>query len=342
MSNRNITSSPAESNKLAHLVGGFTGGIVATFSLHPFEVLKTRFAVNDGSNLIKHKYTGIGNALRVIYKTNGIRGFYQGVSPNLIGSGISWGMFLYLYEKFKSGLSQGGEATLNNQLTAACLSGVTTLTLTNPIWVVKTRMILQSDTATNSSYYRNVFDGLSKIWRGEGIRGLYRGYLAGVIGVSHGVVQIVSYDRLKSIYRQCYVATGDTPWYVYLSLSAASKVFAVTSTYPYLVVPYQLLLTAKKYSWFLLPSLHVSVSRLVRSGFRNSEPSHDLYKGVIQTTVLTARNEGIRGFYKGMLPSLLRLTPATDHNTKYSYTNTQCLLQATQDKRFIPVVLNSP
>lgn len=281
MSNRNITSSPAESNKLAHLVGGFTGGIVATFSLHPFEVLKTRFAVNDGSNLIKHKYTGIGNALRVIYKTNGIRGFYQGVSPNLIGSGISWGMFLYLYEKFKSGLSQGGEATLNNQLTAACLSGVTTLTLTNPIWVVKTRMILQSDTATNSSYYRNVFDGLSKIWRGEGIRGLYRGYLAGVIGVSHGVVQIVSYDRLKSIYRQCYVATGDTPWYVYLSLSAASKVFAVTSTYPYQVVRFRI------------------------------QSQHDLYKGVIQTTVLTARNEGIRGFYKGMLPSLLRLTPAT-------------------------------
>ena len=281
MSNQKITLPPAESNKLAHMVGGFTGGIVATFSLHPFEVFKTRFAVNDGSNVVKHKYTGLGDALKVIYKTNGIKGFYQGVSPNLIGSGVSWGLFLYLYEKFKSGLSDGREITLNNQLIAACSSGVTTLTLTNPIWVVKTRMILQSNTSTNNSYYRNVFDGLSKIWGGEGIRGLYRGYVAGVIGVSHGVVQIVSYDRLKSIYRQYYLATEDTPWYVYLSLSAISKVFAVTSTYPYQVVRFRI------------------------------QSHNQLYKGVIQTTVLTARNEGVHGFYKGMLPSLLRLTPAT-------------------------------
>ena len=281
MNNQKITSPPAESNKLAHMVGGSTGGMVATFTLHPFEVLKTRFAVNDGSNMVQHKYTGLGHALKVIFKTNGIKGFYQGVSPNLIGSGISWGLFLFLYEKFKSGLSEGGEATLNNQLVAACLSGVSTLTLTNPIWVVKTRMILQSNTAADNSSYRNLIDGLRKIWRGEGIRGLYKGYVAGVIGVSHGVVQIVSYDRLKSLYRQHYVPTGDTPWYVYLSLSATSKVFAVTLTYPYQVVRFRI------------------------------QSQNDLYNGVIQTAVLIARNEGIRGFYKGILPSVLRLTPAT-------------------------------
>ncbi|KAI6650455.1 Mitochondrial folate transporter/carrier-like isoform X2 [Oopsacas minuta] len=286
MNDKNITSTIAKptNRSIPHLIGGFSGGIIATFTLHPFEVLKTRLAVNDGSNsrIIHHKYTGLSNALQVIYRTSGMKGFYQGVTPNLIGSSISWGVFLYLYDILKFSLANGEEITMKHQLLSACLSGVTTLSITNPIWVVKTRMILQSTQYTDTYYYRNVFDGLNKIWRNEGIFGLYRGYIAGVIGVSHGVVQIVSYDRLKTIYKQYNNNNNiNIPWYVYISLSAVSKVLAVIPTYPYQVIRFRI------------------------------QSKNDLYRGIIQTTVMTARNEGVRGFYKGMLPSILRVTPAT-------------------------------
>ena len=276
---------------IAHLIGGFTGGVIATFSLHPFEVLKTRLAVNDGSlsERIHHKYTGIGNAIRVIYNRNGVKGFYQGVSPNLIGSSFSWGIFLFLYERFKSELS-GNSLKLEHQIISASLSGVITLTLANPIWVVKTRMILQSSTvieamSTQSYYYRGVLDALSKIWRSEGMHGLYKGYFAGVLGVSHGVVQIVSYDRLKTGYRMYNnIGSYDSialPTSVYLVLSATSKILAVMMTYPYQVVRFRI------------------------------QSNNELYRSIIQTTILTARNEGAYGFYKGLLPSILRVTPAT-------------------------------
>lgn len=63
---------------------------------------------------------------------------------------------------------------------AAAEAGVLTLLVTNPIWVVKTRLCLQYGTdasLTNSSQhqcYNGMGDALVKIYRNEGIRGLYR------------------------------------------------------------------------------------------------------------------------------------------------------------------------
>lgn len=59
---------------------------------------------------------------------------------------------------------------------AASEAGVLTLLMTNPIWVVKTRLCLQYDNkvdASNMKYYRGMMDGLLKIYRTEGFRGLY-------------------------------------------------------------------------------------------------------------------------------------------------------------------------
>lgn len=64
-------------------------------------------------------------------------------------------------------------------MAAAAQAGVLTLVMTNPIWVVKTRLCLQYDgVATtakdNRSRYGGMVDALSKIYKYEGIRGLYK------------------------------------------------------------------------------------------------------------------------------------------------------------------------
>ena len=59
---------------------------------------------------------------------------------------------------------------------AASEAGVLTLLMTNPIWVVKTRLCLQYDTnisLTDNKHYRGMVDGLAKIYKTEGVRGLY-------------------------------------------------------------------------------------------------------------------------------------------------------------------------
>jgi solute carrier family 25 (mitochondrial folate transporter), member 32 len=61
---------------------------------------------------------------------------------------------------------------------AASEAGILTLLMTNPIWVVKTRLCLQYDNnidfTKNNKSYRGMIDGLMKIYKTEGVKGLYR------------------------------------------------------------------------------------------------------------------------------------------------------------------------
>lgn len=106
---------------------------------------------------------------------------------------------------------------------AASEAGVLTLLMTNPIWVVKTRLCLQYDNkadASNVKIYRGMIDGLHKIYRTEGFRGLYsvslqlpcdyyvkltfslQGFVPGILGVSHGALQFMTYEEMKNAYNE--------------------------------------------------------------------------------------------------------------------------------------------
>lgn len=59
---------------------------------------------------------------------------------------------------------------------AAAEAGILTLVMTNPIWVVKTRLCLQygSDCELPQNRYNGMIHALARIYREEGVRGLYR------------------------------------------------------------------------------------------------------------------------------------------------------------------------
>ncbi|VDN16358.1 unnamed protein product [Dibothriocephalus latus] len=75
----------------------------------------------------------------------------------------------------------------------AFLSGSLVLSMTNPIWVVKTRMCLQYETlATQRVPTLTTWGNLVSLWRLEGIKGLYRGFLPALINMSNGAIQFLS------------------------------------------------------------------------------------------------------------------------------------------------------
>jgi len=45
----------------------------------------------------------------------------------------------------------------------------------------------------------NRADGLSAIHRTEGVKGLYRGTLLALVGVSNGALQFMAYERIKTV-----------------------------------------------------------------------------------------------------------------------------------------------
>ena len=82
--------------KYEHLVAGVSGGVASTLVLHPLDLLKVRFAVNDGTVTDRPQYSGLRNAVTMIVKEEGYKGLYRGVTPNCWGAGAAWGFYFLL------------------------------------------------------------------------------------------------------------------------------------------------------------------------------------------------------------------------------------------------------
>ncbi|EEZ98536.1 solute carrier family 25 member 32 [Tribolium castaneum] len=270
--------------KYEHFVAGISGGVTSTLILHPLDVIKIRFAVHDGRLQTTPRYSGIWNAFTTIFRQEGPRGLYRGVVPNVWGAGSSWGLYFLFYTTIKTKIQKGNANTAlspGQHLLAASEAGVMTLFLTNPLWVVKTRLCLQY--GGSSQQYKGMVDALVKIYRADGVRGYYKGLVPGIFGVSHGAVQFMVYEQLKNEYTKHYNVPISTKLDTvqYLSFAALSKFIAAGVTYPY---------------------------QVVRARLQNQ---HYSYKGSFDCITQTWKYEGWRGFYKGLGTNLLRVTPAT-------------------------------
>lgn len=65
------------------LAAGAVSGAVAQTCTYPFDVLRRRFQINTMSGM-GYQYAGIWDAVRMIVKTEGVKGLYKGIVPNLL------------------------------------------------------------------------------------------------------------------------------------------------------------------------------------------------------------------------------------------------------------------
>lgn len=289
VTSRPVAKSVFQHVKWEYLAAGVSGGVVSTLVLHPLDLVKIRFQVNEGYGVAvanRPQYQGMFHALRSIFTSGGFTGLYQGVTPNVWGAGVSWGLYFFFYNSIKTWMQDGDTKIAlgpARHILIASEAGLLTLVLTNPIWVAKTRLCLQYEsTATNCVRYNGTLDALVKLYKYEGVRGLYKGFVPGVFGISHGALQFMTYEEMKNAYNTYKNRPVDTRLQTeeYLMFAAISKMISACVTYPYQVLR----------------------SRL--------QDQHCTYTGVIDVTQKILKHEGVRGFYKGLLPALLRVTPA--------------------------------
>lgn len=183
-------------------------------------------------------------------------------------------------------------------------TGAATSILTNPIWVIKTRML--STGSHTPGAYQSFVSGATQILRTEGIPGFYRGLVPALFGVSHGAFQFMAYEKLKSYRLRLSsftpagsnnsggVGSGEFTNVELLLISGLSKTFAGCITYPYQVLRTRLQLQAYNAD----ASTKTAMAR-------------STYRGVWDATRQIWAQEGISGFYKGLGPSLVRVLPST-------------------------------
>lgn len=217
---------------------------------------------------------------------NPIASLYRGLTPNLAGNASSWAFFFFFKSRTDRGLASlraNGRLSPTDYLLSPALAGALTTVLTNPIWVIKTRM-LSSDRAAEGAY-PSMTAGARRIFQSEGLRGFYRGLGVSLIGVSHGSVQFAVYEPAKRIY-SARRADPDAPipTEATMLLSSAAKLVAGAVTYPY---------------------------QVLRSRLQNYQADDQFGRGFRGVVRKTWREEGVRGFYRGLVPGVIRVMPAT-------------------------------
>lgn len=189
------------------------------------------------------QYEGFRHAYRTIAREEGFTGLYRGVVPNCVGAGVAWGLYFFFYNTIKTQYMQADvteDLECLDHIIAAAEAGILCLICTNPLWVVKTRLCLQYNSPNEilhlppSKRYFGMWDTFRKVYRYEGMAGFYKGFVPGLLGVSHGTIQFMAYEELKKIYRKRYNLDPKVRYNTFelMGFAIVSKVFAATLTFP--------------------------------------------------------------------------------------------------------------
>lgn len=280
--------------KAYNLLSGGIAGTIASCITNPLEVVKTQLqsssaAVGDLSSAAGHPM----EIAKKIMKTDGVAGFFRGLRPTLVGIIPARSVYFYSYEQTKRFLGPMlPEGSVGNALISGLSAGIAGNTLTNPIWVVKTRMQLLADSSAGQKVYTGYRDACRTIFAEEGIGGFYKGITASYWGCLEGAAQFMIYEQIKAkmLFKQNLqreeeglLPTDKLPKFVYFFSAAIAKGTASIITYPH----------------------EVARTRL-REQARNGVFK---YKGMWQTIGVIAKEEGTKGLYSGMGVHLMKVVP---------------------------------
>lgn len=305
---------------------GLASGIVTC----PLDVIKTKLQAQGGFAMRnkavvptpRKLYRGIFGTGSMIWKEDGLRGMYRGLGPMLLGYLPTWAVYLTVYENTRDYYHEKSGSWWLARGYASLTAGACSTVLTNPIWVIKTRLMSQSSRGTTDGmrapwHYTSTIDAARKMWKAEGIRSFYAGLTPALLGLTHVAVQFPLYEWFKMKFTG--FGMGEHPKdgnSHFIGISAAtflSKVCASTATYPHEVIRTRLQTQQRK--------ANVMSSDGMVAALR--------YQGVLHTCKVMLAEEGWRAFYAGIGVNLVRAVPAA-MTTMLTYEYLQASIQDMQ------------
>lgn len=263
------------------VIGGLSG-MAASAATHPIDLLKVRMQLYGESGKEVGR-VGLFKTGYNIVRNNGPMALYKGLSASLLRQATYTTTRFGAYDYLKDYLTNGGQSTLPlyQKIAASMAAGSVGALVGTPSDVVMVRMQADGKLPLEQQRgYKNVFDGLFRITREEGIFSMFRGCAPNIIrGLMMTAGQIASYDQAKQMMLQSGFFQDNVTTHFGASLFAA--IVAATVTSPVDVVKTRIM------------------------------SSKGLYSGTWDCFVKTFKHEGVGAFYKGYMPYALRLGPHT-------------------------------
>ncbi|XP_008071512.1 mitochondrial thiamine pyrophosphate carrier [Carlito syrichta] len=164
-----------------HFVCGGLSACMATLTVHPVDVLRTRFAAQGEPRV----YKTLRDAVVTMYRTEGPFVFYKGLAPTLVAifpyAGLQFSCYSSLKHMYEWAMPAEGKKNGNlKNLLCGSGAGVISKTLTYPLDLFKKRLQVGGFEHARATFgqvrrYRGLLDCAMQVLREEGPPGFFKG-----------------------------------------------------------------------------------------------------------------------------------------------------------------------
>jgi solute carrier family 25 (adenine nucleotide translocator) protein 4/5/6/31 len=181
---------------LGNLASGGAAGATSLCFVYPLDFARTRLAADVGKGTAEREFSGLGNCLSKIFKSDGLVGLYRGFGVSVQG--------IIIYRAAYFGFFDTAKGMLPNPKTTpflvswAIAQTVTTVAgiISYPFDTVRRRMMMQS--GRSEKLYKNTIDCWGKIYKTEGGGAFFKGAFSNVLRGTGGALVLVLYDEIKT------------------------------------------------------------------------------------------------------------------------------------------------
>ncbi|XP_069808736.1 mitochondrial thiamine pyrophosphate carrier [Dendropsophus ebraccatus] len=275
---------------------GSLSGLVTRAAISPLDVIKIRFQLQiedlNGNGKLG-KYRGILQAVRLILKEEGLAGFWKGHIPAQLLSvcygAVQFVSFEALTKTIHTSTSLDARAPSVHFLCGGLAACSATLAV-QPLDTLRTRFAAQGE----PKVYKTLRCAVVTMYRTEGIFTFYRGLFPTLLAVfPYAGLQFSSYNLLQRIWSWLFHSNQDKRDNLKsLLCGSGAGVLSKTLTYP----------------------LDLFKKRLQVGGFEQARAAFGevrTYQGLVDCACRIQREEGFKGLFKGLSPSLVKAAVST-------------------------------
>lgn len=181
---------------LGNLASGGAAGATSLCFVYPLDFARTRLAADVGKAGGTREFSGLGNCLTKIFKSDGLVGLYRGFGVSVQGIIIYRASYFGFFDTAKGMLPDPKNTPF--LISWAIAQTVTTVAgiISYPFDTVRRRMMMQSGRA--DKLYKNTFDCWAKIAKNEGRNAFFKGAFSNVLRGTGGALVLVLYDEVKT------------------------------------------------------------------------------------------------------------------------------------------------